>query len=165
MLRPGTLRNAMRWGIAAALAWQAVVGAVRTVRSVRDDAAVDFARRFDDPSEVRLRRSLGEQSAVAAALRAVARPGEWALVRFEPVAGPELEPRIARLNLLRHAVFPTPWLVPAGAEPASAAEAALRPGQSVLLLVEGAEPPPADRAGWRCEHRAAAFQIWRLQRP
>lgn len=161
------IRSGAWWLLAVGVAWQALVGTTQLARSVSQSWPIAIGQRLCDSTEERLARVLGEDAAVARALRDAAMPGEWVLARvaLTPAALDERTGSFARLTRLRHALFPAPLLVAAGPEPVAAAEAALPAGQSVLLLVVDDEGTPEGRSGWRCVQRQPGFQVWRLQRP
>jgi len=158
-------RTATWYLLAGAIAWQAAVGVTELVADAWSSRGTGLLSRFGGEAHHRLARDLGADLAVVESLRAVARPGELALCRFEP--RPEaFEPRTgiaARLARLRHALFPSPMVTQAGPAPLPLAESVIQPGQSALLLVFDGEPSPIGRDRWTQVGGGEGFTLWRLE--
>lgn len=162
------LRHVAWFAISALIVWQAVAGMWSWREPLQRSFAAGHARRLLATTDERLAPELGEDFAVAAALREVARPGEWMFVKVA-VAGmapAAIEARTNRLRRMQHVFFPnpTPVLLPPNGDPVQLAEGMLRTGQSVLLLELDELPAPQGRAGWtelRTEQRG---RIWRFQK-
>lgn len=154
------------WLLAAGIAWQAALGAFDLGSRLWRSRDVGVTQRLGGTTDERLAKALGPDFVLATALRDVARPNEHVLYRiaeFTAAAFAEPDGIVPRLTRLRHAVFPQPHLMQPPADPIATAEA-LPAGQSVLLLVLGADPRPQEGAGWRRLHVGTNFEIWRFQR-
>jgi hypothetical protein len=164
---------ASRWrriaaiGLATILAWQALLGLAALFAQTWASRSAGWSERFAGDTDARLQRGLGSDLAIVRALRTTARRDEWVLTAF-PIATagtPAGLERAARLTKLRHATFPAPFLVPAGADAIGAAEAAVTAGKSALLLTIAGDAEPMGRVAWGRMTGGEGFAVWRLERP
>lgn len=161
-----TVSAVTRVAVVLVMAAQAVMGLRMASQAVWRDRAHGVADRLGGGVEDRMRRSLGDDSAIAKVLVASARPGEWALVRFDAASGFSGDgvARASRLTALRHASFPRPLLVAAGPNPIAVVESSPVGNGSALLLALDTDPEPALRDGWRNVAGGHGFSLWRYER-
>jgi hypothetical protein len=159
------LNPILRLVLCAVLAWQAVAAAIALLRGTWNGMQHGHAHRLFATTAERIDLTLGPDSPVHAALRALP-AGAWVLAAIDPqkATSPENLSRVRLLKQLQHLLYPSPILVNPMPDAIAFAETKAVPGQPVWLLVLAGDAEPAGRAGWTQTRREERFQLWRFQK-